>query len=84
LIIAPSPLRYFPCLGDDFVASVAIAIVQPLRRLGEIVREGRNDEISSNRGLLADNSSALFGEGKRPDARLHKHVEQNESRWRFQ
>ena len=41
-------------LGDDSIPSIAIEIVEPLCRLGAIVRARRNDELSGNRGPLAE------------------------------
>src|SRR3984885_12334121 len=76
-------------LGDDPVTAVVIEIVEPLRRSGEIARTRRDDELSGNRGLLAEGleRASPLSKGERPHRRAirpDQHVEQNESRRRFQ
>ena len=75
-------------LGDDSVPSVAVEIIEPPCRLGEIARAGRDDELSRNRGLLAKGLERAppLGERQRSDRRAtgsDQHVEQDEPRWRF-
>ena len=55
-------------LGDHPVSSVTIEIVEPLCRLGEIARARRDDELTGNRGLLAEGleRASSLGEGRAP------------------
>ena len=55
-------------LGDNPISSVAVEIIEPSRRLGKIARAWRDDQLSRNRGLLAEGlkRAPSLGKGEAP------------------
>jgi hypothetical protein len=85
VIIARSPLSTFPVLATTSSLPPRSQSSSTCGAWGEIVRAGRNDEISGNRNLLAEQlERASPSERGSIPTRGPKHVEQNESRRRFQ
>ena len=75
-------------LGDDPVPPVMAEIIKPFRRLREIARARRDDELARNRGFLAKGFERASPLGERQSLywraiRPNQHVEKDQSRRRF-